>query len=210
MTPEQLKEYYQMLFEEHGDAPASVQHVSRSAQNIRFKIFQKYIKPQSSIVDLGCGLADFLVFLRQQGLTGEYLGCDFVPEFIFNNQTKFKQDMMCNFQRLDLINDEYPQGYDYLVMSGIFNNQLNCNEQFLYQTVEKAFQVANKGVIFNALSSYVEYQDSSLFYIDPLLVFSHIKTHISPYVLLKHDYITKENGFPYEFTMVVNKAGELP
>lgn len=210
MTPEQLKEYYQMLFEQHGDSPTSVQHVSRSAQNIRFKIFQKYIKPQSSIVDLGCGLADFLVFLRQQGLTGEYLGCDFVPEFIFNNLTKFKQDMTCDFQKLDLINDEYPKGYDYLVMSGIFNNQLNCNEQFLYQTVEKAFHVANKGVIFNALSSYVEYQDDSLFYVDPLQVFSHIKTYISPYVLLKHDYITKENGFPYEFTMVVNKEGELP
>ncbi len=210
MTPEQLKVYYQQLYKQHGDTPASVQHVSRSAQNVRFKIFHEFIDNQSSVLDLGCGLADFLVYLRQNNHQGHYLGCDFVTEFISRNNQVFMEDELSKFYELNLLEADFPQGYDVVAMSGIFNNVLTCNEVFLMKTLEKAFAVANHTVIFNALSSYVEYQDDTLFYVDPIKLFHHVKSHLTPFVQLKHDYVTKPDGFPYEFTMVLKKVGDLP
>ncbi|MCF2859372.1 class I SAM-dependent methyltransferase [Pseudoalteromonas sp. SMS1] len=209
MSPEELKNYYQSLFRLHGESAAAVQHVSKDAQYVRFEIFCEFIDTSDSIIDLGCGLGDMLVYLRNHDHTGNYLGCDFVPEFIKNAQTKFENDESATFQVMDIIKDEIPKEYDYIVMSGIFNNVLNCNESFLRNTIEAAFKAANKGVIFNALSTFVEYQESSLFYVNPLETFEYIKRHITPYVTLKHDYVTKPDGFPYEFTMVMRKEGVL-
>ncbi|MGS0534965.1 methyltransferase domain-containing protein [Pseudoalteromonas sp. SaAl2] len=83
-----LKSYYQGLYAQFGDSHQSVQHVSKEAQNVRFKIFLEQISKTSRVIDLGCGLGDMLAFFRDNGFTGEYLGLDFVPEFINSAEKK--------------------------------------------------------------------------------------------------------------------------
>ncbi len=201
-----LKAYYQGLYEKHGAEPAAVQHVSKEAQAVRFAIFLSLISNNDDVIDLGCGLADMLPFLRSHGFTGRYLGCDFVPEFIQHAQSAYQDDAKADFIEFDIYKDQLPTSYDHVLISGIFNNKMDDNRQFLDKTLAMSFAACSKSVLFNALSSYVEYQEPSLFYISPLNLFEECKLTLTPYVLLKHDYVTKDGGFPYEFTMQLNKT----
>jgi SAM-dependent methyltransferase len=199
-----LKAHYQRLFAKAGDSPAAVQYSSHDSQVVRFAILSQYVDKDSDIIDLGCGLADMLPFLRDKGFTGRYLGCDFVPEFIARAKQKYSKDSNAKFIEYDIFQHELPTGYDYVLISGIFNNKIKDNMSFVTATLTKSMHKVKKGVVFNALSTYVEYQDPELFYIDPMSLFDYCKRNLTPYISLKHDYITKPGGFPYEFTMCLS------
>ena len=205
-TSNYLKLYYQSLYKEHGDSHKAVQHVSKEAQNVRFAIFLKLISKNSKVIDLGCGLADMLTYFRENGFQGEYLGYDLVPEFIELAKNKFSNDQKAEFAVFDIYQDDITKGYDHVLVSGVFNNKMNDNLAFLKLTLEKSFSSCRKSVIFNALSSYVDYQDDDLFYISPVDVFNICKLTLTPFISLKHDYVTKLDGFPYEFSMQLSKG----
>lgn len=206
LNKKSLKSYYQELFHTYGDSPHSVQHVSKAAQNVRFLIFINEISKTSSVVDLGCGLGDMLEYFRSNGFEGEYLGLDFVPEFINTAKQKFSNDSKARFEEFDIYHDPFPEGIDHVLISGVFNNKIEDNLSFLRLAISKSFASCNKSVIFNALTSYVEYEDPILFYVNPLSLFDEFKRSLTPLITLKHDYVTKENGFPYEFTMCLIKG----
>jgi SAM-dependent methyltransferase len=198
-----LKAHYQTLYAQSGDSPASVQYPTHDSQVIRFSILSAKIDKSSNIIDLGCGLGDMLPYLRQYGFTGKYLGCDFVPEFIELAKRKYRQDLRADFLEFNVLKDDLPDGFDYVLISGIFNNKIINNQDFIETALKKSISKAKVGVVFNALSDYVEYQDESLFYISPLTLFDYCKRNLTPYITLKHDYLTKPGGFPYEFTMTL-------
>ena len=204
-----LKAHYQKLYAKSGDSPASVQYACSASQRVRFSILSEGLDKEVSIIDLGCGLADMLPFLREQGFTGEYLGCDFVPEFVEHAKEKYRADELAQFQEFNILKDELPEGYDYVLISGIFNNKIANNLEFIYKTLMKSMDKVKRGVVFNAMSEYVEYQDDELFYINPMALFDFCKKKITPYVVIKHDYITKSSGFPYEFTMKLEHEAKL-
>lgn len=203
-----IKQHYQNLLKQYGANHNAVQHVSEYSQQARFEIFWQLLGPTDSIIDLGCGLADMLPFFRAKGFTGRYLGLDLVPEFIEIAQTRFKDDKHAEFQCFDVVTDFLPTDYDHVLISGIFNNKFDDNLHFLTYTITQAFTAAKMSVMFNALSDYVEYQDSDLHYYSPLTLFDTFKRQLTPFITLKHDYVTKENGFPYEFTMILRKEAK--
>ena len=201
-----LKSYYQSLYKEYGDSHKSVQHVSKESQNVRFAIFLDMISSSSRVIDLGCGLGDMLLYLRKNGFTGEYLGYDFVPEFIDVASAKFSSDAKAQFEVFDIYKDEIAQGYDHVLISGVFNNKMTDNIGFLTLTLQKSIRQCEKSVVFNALSTFVEFKNEALFYVSPLELFELCKTTMTPFVSLKHDYVTKPGGYPYEFTMQLSKS----
>ncbi|MDE3271735.1 class I SAM-dependent methyltransferase [Pseudoalteromonas sp. SSM20] len=203
-----LKDYYQQLFRMHGATHNAVQHVSKHSQEVRFALFQKLIDNDDDIIDLGCGLGDMLPYMRKNGFKGNYLGCDFVPEFISFAKKSYSNDSKASFIEFDIYNDSLPNNYNHVLISGIFNNLMDDNLSFIKKTLLKSYEACSSSVIFNALSDYVEYQDSELFYVSPLLLFDYCKRSLSPYISLTHDYVTKEGGFPYEFTMQISKSSK--
>jgi len=76
---------------------------------------------------------------------------------------------------------------------------------FLTSSVEKMFSAARKAVAFNALSTYVDYEDEGLYYCDPLRLFDHLKRHVAKKATLRHDYLVKPNSIPFEFSVYLFK-----
>jgi SAM-dependent methyltransferase len=200
-----LKEYYQNLYKQNGDSPKSVQHRSKLDQYKRFQILTSHIKRDQSVVDLGCGLGDLLTYLRKNGFTGHYLGLDLVPEFISLAHTKFNGDPKAKFKEFNGDYDQIEDKYDYSVISGVFNNRIKNNKKFMYDTISNLFSNCAVGLAFNSLSVHVEYQAKDLFYSDPSSVLTYCKKNLTPFVSLKHDYIIKPNGYPYEYSMFLSK-----
>jgi len=199
-----LKTYYQGLFDKHGNSVEAVQHVSQSSQYKRFEILTAIDSEIVSIVDIGCGLGDMYHYLKSAQYSGNYLGLDFVDEFIETANEQFANDQQARFSVFDITKDAMPTSYDYILLSGVFNNNTPNAKAFVFDAIEKMFNACQKGVAFNAMSTYVDFFNDDLFYIDPLEVFDFCKK-LGAHVVLKHDYVVKEGSVPYEFTMYLYK-----
>lgn len=200
---QKLRSHYQALFERHGATPHAVQWSSTESQVNRFRVLADTIEPGESVADLGCGLGDLLGYLRKtRGFLGQYVGLDLVPEFVDYAQRAYASDPRAAFQSSDVENDPLPRANVY-VGSGLFNNRTEGNWDYLTGIVARMFEHAERAVVFNALSTYVDYQDEHLYYCDPLRLFDHVKRTLTKHVILRHDYLVKENSIPFEFTMVL-------
>lgn len=204
MNSEAIVKHYQELYHKHGNAPESVQWADKETQYQRFEILSKISTSIGSVLDVGCGLGDFYKYLKSTGFSGEYLGIDNVPEFVQVCIALFGSDENAKASLLHL-DGGLPLGYDYVFGSGIFNNKRSDNFEFMKSTIADMISVAKKGVAFNALSIYVDYEAEDLYYSDPLVVFDYLKREVGVHPVLKHDYILSENRFPYEYTMYVYK-----
>lgn len=200
-----LKKYYQNLYEVHGRNSKSVQHVSYMEQRKRFEILSDNVGLKDKVIDLGCGLADFYFYLKSNGFEGQYLGLDFVDQFIKSNREHYWGDQNAKFQVFDLYQDYIVPEYDHIILCGVFNNKMADNYSFMKTSVRKMYAAANQSISFNMLSTYVDYQDDALYYFDPKEVFDFCKKEISPFVTLKHDYGLGGNNHPYEFTLFIRK-----
>lgn len=202
---EQIKQHYQQLFEKHGRDHNAVQYSSKESQFARFDVLLELAHDARSVADIGCGLGDLLPLLRQTHPHVKYTGYDFVEAFIEDARLQYQADKLAKFEQLDILQNEIAEKADYVLLSGMLNNLMDDNITFTEITLTKMWQAANKGIAFNALSSYVDYQDEGLFYHDPLALFHFCKTKFSKYVTLRHDYDVKENSIPFEFTIYVLK-----
>jgi SAM-dependent methyltransferase len=205
---EEVKSHYASLFKKHGDSIESVQWSDRATQFRRFEILAEGILEQNAkIVDLGCGLGNFLEFLNSKSdrKFDSYLGLDFVESFIERATQVFGTQKNASFRLFDAQKDAYPNGYDYFVMSGIFFVKTQTNWSELTSTISQSFAACNRGIAFNLLSTYVDYQQPGHYHVDPSEIFEYCKRTITPRVTLRHDYLIKKDTIPYEYTVYLYK-----
>ena len=199
-----LRNHYKTLFDEHGDSAKSVQCTDSKTQFKRFEILSEVDSELNSVIDLGCGLGDLYKYLNKKNNHIKYLGLDFVEEFI-DAANKNLSTNCVDFKVFDILNEEIPQGYDYIILSGVFNNIREDNWGFMKNALRKMFKSCNKGISFNAMSTYVDYYDEGLFYVDPCKVFDFCKKELGAKVTLRNDYVVKENSIPFEFVIYIYK-----
>ena len=199
-----IKEHFKQLYKLHGNSPKSVHWTDTKTQEKRFEILLGIDKNIESLMDVGCGLGDMYQYMQAQGFNGRYCGTDFVDEFIDSATQKFNSPDVV-FKLNDIKNDALPPGYDYVTLSGVFNNKSDDNKNFMINTIHKMFSACEKGVTFNAMSTYVDYQDEILYYTNPLEIFDYCKRNLTRKVVLRHDYLVKENSIPYEYTIYLYK-----
>lgn len=205
MIPD-LRAYYKDRFATYDDSLAAVQHGSREGQEARFRLLSRQIYDSDTVIDIGCGFGDFLPFLRQGGFKGQYIGLDFVEEFIAVAKDR-NRDEDAHFEVFNVLGPKPLPQADYAVQSGIFNNAMGSgeNRRLLETTLTKMAESTRKGFAFNFLSTYVEFTDPTLFYFDPGEVLGFCRP-LAPFVSLRHDYVLKNGGFPYEVTVYASMA----
>lgn len=205
MSDQEIKKHYEELYMEHGASPKSVQWSSTASQVKRFEVLTSFLEKDASIIDLGCGLADLLSYLRSKGYVGRYLGLDLVQGFIDQARLKYAEDDSAKFMALAEGSLDYPSGFDYVLISGLFNNRRENNLGFMHSVLRSSFECASNGVVFNALSTRVDYMEDHLFYIDPIETFEFSKNDLNGHPVIRHDYTLTPGGFPYEFSICIRK-----
>jgi cyclopropane fatty-acyl-phospholipid synthase-like methyltransferase len=205
MSHDILVKHYQSLLAEHGDSSRSLQHFDRASQFRRFELLTSHIAGSDfTLLDVGCGLGHMLDYLNESGhLPSAYLGIDIVPEFIELAKKRHDSFANANFRKQDIQTDSMTTTFDHVAICGIFNNVLPDNWEFIFETLRKSFEVARLSLSFNLLSTYVDYQDPTLFYADPLRVFDFCKKNLSRKIDLHNSYVLKEGSIPYEYTITV-------
>jgi trans-aconitate methyltransferase len=152
------------------------------------------------LLDVGCGLGDFLAYLRERDMSPDYTGVDLVPEMIERCNERFKNQPgpQCLFETGDTL--EYvPQGkFDYVVASGIFGLLSENAAERIAPTLRQLFSWCTTGVAVNFLSQRANRHDPKCLYIDPARMLS-LALDLTPTVRLSHNYL------PNDFTIYLEK-----
>jgi SAM-dependent methyltransferase len=204
-----IQKHYSKLVHKYGDSAPGVQWRDRETQERRLEILTEVGDVRfAKVLDFGCGVGHLLSFMRNQfGFKGEYIGYDLSAAMIAAAINKFPD---AKFEQRDVLAEGLSEDFDYILISGVFNNRVSDGWGLMTKLLSTLFPHARKAMAFNALSSYVDYCDSELFYVEPERVFHFCKEHLSPCVSLRHDYLIKAGVVPFEFSVYIYQSGLQP
>ena len=124
LDPEDISEVlrrYQQRITEHGPTFASLNSGSEEKQAIRHRVHASALRgAKPSILEIGCGLADFYRYLLQHQQDCSYHGYDIVPQYITECRRAYPQ---AEFAERNIFADGIDGTYDTIVMSQVLNNR---------------------------------------------------------------------------------------
>lgn len=198
---ERLRAHYRNLLAKHGDSAESAQYSSRASQEKRFEVLAQVADLSGArVLDFGCGTGHLATYLSARGIKVRYTGVDVVEEFF---EVARRKNPRARFGRL---RDFAGEKFDYALVSGVFNNRRPGNRRFYQDSLKALFRRCTRGVAFNLLSTYVDYQQDDLFHESPERALRFVKTELTPFVTLRHDYEVKPGVIPFEFTIYAYRS----
>ncbi|URI06323.1 class I SAM-dependent methyltransferase [Aquincola tertiaricarbonis] len=192
---ESIADHYRSLLQAHGDSHEAAQYSSRESQEARYAVLAEVGDLQGArVLDFGCGTGHLATWLQGRGIDCRYTGVDIVTEFFPHARAKHPG------HRFGTLADFEGERFDYVLVSGVFNNRMDDNAAFLARTLEDLFARTDRALAFNLMSAYVDYQDPGLWYARPEDVFGLVKK-LTPFVSLRNDYVVKQVAVPFEFAV---------
>ncbi|HNW25907.1 MAG TPA: class I SAM-dependent methyltransferase [Candidatus Gastranaerophilaceae bacterium] len=190
---------YNQAIEKYGDASGAVLLNDQQSQYFRFHELTKnfdFNSDKKTILDVGCGNAELYKYLNFQGFRGKYVGVDINEKLLKQAKSRFKN---IEVYKKDIMKENIDTNFDYMVISGLFN--LNCGQSldWIFEFLSKLFVHCNEILAFNLISTYVNFQNKEMFYVEPEKMFSFCVQHLSRRVTLAH------NNLPYNYTVLVHK-----
>lgn len=200
-----LVSLYERRYDELGRDVRSLGWKSTTDQELRFAVLCGIGDLSgASICDIGCGFADLLPYLRERFHDVTYTGVDVTPSFVDEARRRFPE---ATFHCLDILEQPFAQRFDYFLLSGALNYCVADNERLTKGMLARMFELADRGVAANFLSTDVNFQRPINFHHDPLITFRWAR-QLTKWVTLRHDYPL------WEFTLYLHKqpqgtTGEL-
>ncbi|MBF0096743.1 MAG: class I SAM-dependent methyltransferase [Magnetococcales bacterium] len=184
----QIIDLYEKRLEELGNDVRTVGWSSRESQWLRFQVLTRGLALQGrTILDIGCGLGDLVVFLDQQtGGDYRYLGIDISPRLIDRAATLHGGGNRA-FRTGDLLQMTDVEPADLVLMSGALTFRVSDNMALAQSMLRRMYALTRESMAVNFLSSHVDYQLEKNFHYDPSQIFSFAKK-LTPWVALWHDY----------------------
>jgi ubiquinone/menaquinone biosynthesis C-methylase UbiE len=191
-----IVDLYEDRYAAYGYDVRTVGWGSRADQWLRFEVLGRGIDFSGKrILDVGCGLGDFVAFLEAGGQSNySYTGIDLSSKLIEDATKRFGRED-CTFAVADILNDSL-EPFDVVVCSGALSFRLDDNLALAERMIARMFQLAREAVCVNFLSSRVDYQLEKNFHYEPGRMLAYALS-LSRWVRLHHDYPL------YEFTLQI-------
>ena len=199
-----IERHYAELVERHGAAPESAQWSDARTQRRRLEVLSEVGDLRSAkVLDFGCGTGTMLAYLQDAlDYDGEYVGYDLAAPAV---ELAARLHPAGRFERRDVLTEAVPEGFDYILISGVFNNRTTDGWGSSTRLLAALWPHAKRALAFNAMSTYVDYQSEHLSYADPAEVLHMVQAPTLPAVTLRHDYQVKPGVIPFEFTVFVHE-----
>jgi len=195
-----VERFYTESLAEHGVASKAVGWREEDAQLLRFDQLAKLLEGDDGPVtvnDWGCGYGAMFGYLdtRLGERLERYTGYDISAEMVEAAKAEVPD------QRANFVLGSTPEQAAYSFVSGTFNVKFEAAPDEWRSWVEHRLRdlagASTRGLAFNVLSTYVDWQEGHLFYAEPRYFFDFCKRELSPHVALLHDYPL------YEWTILV-------
>ena len=203
MDLSKIERLYSDNLEKFGIDSKSVGWNSPESQILRFQKLLSIVEEPDvnsfTLNELGCGYGELFKFCESNNYKLEkFNGYDISKKMLETAEKYLNTNTAAFYQNSEIITRA-----DYTITSGIFNvkfeEQKNNWEDFIKQTLKNMFDFSEKGISFNLLTKYVDFEAENLYYADPGYYFDFCKKELSKYVNLIHDYKL------HEWTILVKK-----
>ena len=145
------KRFYLGAYKRYGISAKGLNWNSKESQEIRFEIITSFIRDElekSSILDVGCGFGDIILFWQKRGIKPrEYIGIDSVEKFVKISTKRFSSLDFVKILHRDILIDNIPRS-DWLIASGSLNILSEFDSWFF---IERMLEYSKRGVVFNIL-----------------------------------------------------------
>jgi SAM-dependent methyltransferase len=194
-----IANYYQDLVQKYGHDPRACDYGRPQSQEIKFRVLSEAMPVKGrSVLDVGCGFADFHRFLRDRFGEVRYSGIDVCPAMV---EEARRLDPGCEVKLANILDASIRERFDLVTANGIFYLLGDEAWPTMQEIVRRMYAVAEHAVAFHSLSSWAEDKDAGEFYADPAEVLQFCRT-LTPWVLLRHDY------HPRDFTIYMYKTAK--
>lgn len=192
----EIGNYYNGLVDKYGHDPKACDYGHANSQTIKFEVLSQAASYDSkSILDIGCGFADYYDFLSKKFRNINYHGVD-ISERMIDNAKKLHPGLKLELR--NVFDNPPPEKYDIVTSNGIFYLLGQESKSLMYEFIEKMFNLSEQLIVFNSLSTWATDKEEKEFYADPMETVAFCKT-LSPWVTLRHDY------HPRDFTIYLYK-----
>jgi len=196
---QKANQYYDQRGKQYPFTSKAVFWDDEQTQYLRFHEIVKHLNLDENvtILDVGCGNAELYKYLNFNGFKGCYKGYDINKELL-DQAKKIYQDI--DVENVDILNHPVTKRFDYVVVSGLFNLNYGQTIRWVEEMLSALFHLANKKVVFNAISSHVNFKQKEMFYINPANILDFILNNLSSEVVLEHGVL------PYNYLVAIHKS----
>lgn len=200
-SKKQIIDYYSKLVEKYDNDKRSLgRDRDDSSQHRRFGFFTDIMKndPDSSVLDVGCGLGHLCDFLRAQGWTGKYTGIDITPKMAACAKKRLPNEIILN---IDLLYDKFEEKFDYVACIAALQHKPMFDSNpfdYLKEMVGKLFSLTNKVFVFDVFSNRGDFFEEDHLYVEPAELLNYCYS-LTNFLSLKNDYK------PYQIMMFLHK-----
>jgi len=149
-----------------------------------------------SILDVGCGFADFECYLASRFTRIRYSGIDICEAMVAE---ALRIDPTLDVGVANLLNLPSKKQFDLVTANGILYLLGENAWPIMQSLIIRMYDLCREAVAFNSLSAWTTDKEKGEFYPDPLLVLEFCRT-LTPWVVLRHDY------HPRDFTIYMYKT----
>jgi SAM-dependent methyltransferase len=196
-----IAEFYNRRVGEFGHDPRACDYGRAESQQRKFRVLAEATNYAGlSVLDVGCGFADYAAFLGERFADVRYHGVDLSPAMIAKARAAHPQ---LDLRVGNLLEESTTETYDIVSANGIFYLLGAEAPQLMRRLVQEMFRRCRRGVTFNSLSTWASVCEPGEFYADPLEVLAWCR-EISPWVTLRQDYL------PHDFTVYLFRERTQP
>ena len=122
----------------------------------------------------------------------------------FSPETVLKRHPGAKFVLQDIVEGGCELSCDWVVANGLLTERRGTPVaemiDFAHRVIENMFECCTVGIVFNVLSSHVNFRSESLFYWDPGAVIAYAVENLSRHVSIHHDLET------YDYFCCIRRA----
>lgn len=179
-----------------GQSPAERVRWTEIGQRTRYvEIFRLMgeLDATISILDVGCGNGGFIPLLLSKGFQGTFTGVDINLRLLTEAKQAYPH---CDWIEADILVDD-PGKLDVVTMSGLFNVNVGQDDAWCFQMIRRMSQLARRRVVFNAITTHVNFIEPEMYYLDPGKTLDFIVENIGPILEISH------HRPPYNYTVAI-------
>lgn len=148
-------ERYRTRFQREGQTPRALGWGCSQDQEERFQVLCEQIDFQDkTVMDIGCGFADFYGYLKNREISCRYIGVDLIPEFVSCCEKQYPEATF--LQANVMLEPERLPKADIVVTTGTLNLKLHHMDNFDYTRdfLRIAFAKTREILSMDFLSTY--------------------------------------------------------
>jgi SAM-dependent methyltransferase len=197
----QLGDHYSQKFKEFGPTPKGVDWGENDDVLLRYEKMLNIIEPgikTPSLLDVGCGFGGLYTFAKEKNIKINYAGID-----ISENMISYARENITDAQFFegDVLEFTPPKPFDYVVCNGILTQKLKISiremDDFSHLLIPKLFSLCSRGIVFNLMTTKVNYMVDNLYYRNPVEILAFCLTNITRRLRIDHSYLYEYSVYLY-------------